>query len=966
MPRQQRGFGDLVSRTLDSVVNGVSQQPPTVRLESQCEEQINLHSKVSVGASRRPPSEFVATLHTSSLPASGYKSHIRNRDANTQHLVLISDGAIRVWNLLTGVEASVYSPNIDEYLSENTGARTDEGTAAGNATANDMNLLPAANVTSGSWFGDENQFEEIVLTVGTIGVGTYTVAWEYSTGAGTWTSLTVTDGTAHFKTTGKNSITFTAPDDWALATYDGYERYWVRARYVSGTVTTNPLGTRARIGPKKYLNTTGTDASQAFAITSVADFSFVANKERVVAMSGNVSDPRRSEFLIHCQESWQPSATTYNWRHKLGSDDPTVALLNNTGNDTPGSMVDRLIAAVYIGANGYDVAAGQWVFTDLNTVMHGKYGTGSFPAVNVPVYEYSDAIYAFIGAQTQRFSDLPPKAPDDFTTEITGGDGNEDNNYWVKFDESSGTWVETVGPELDNNFDAHTMPWILVQTSVGGGAGGEDEFSFAPAGYDVAAPTLWAARLVGDADTAPEPGFVGKTITDIVFHKNRLGFVVGESIILSEAGEYFNFWPTTVTTLVDSDPIETAGTNNRVGTLDFALPFNEQLYAFSATGGFQNVLRAAGNATVGLTAANAEIVEASAFPVSALAKPVAVGKSIFYTVDRDTATSVYEYALGDGGPDAAELTSHIPTYIPANVKVLSASPQENLLVALSDDQTDRLFVYSFFYLGGQKVQNSWSHWLFDDSYDIQYAEFVGSDLYIAVKRASGLHLEKLDLTALTDGNLSHRVYLDSMETLLGVYTVADNKTKWTPTASMDEAVYGDFRAVLSATAHGTALGQVLELTWDTNHLWAYGDHSAGTAIVGRVTPFTYEFTKPILKLPGRSAGADVAVTQGRLQISKWKLLVRESGGFQVNVSSEEVNPEEITFTEDTYVYTYPGKIVSAGTVDVDNPRPSDEFLFDVGMEGKHAKIEVTGSSHLPFTLIGAEWEGQYSTRSQRI
>jgi hypothetical protein len=961
MPRQSRLFGDLVSRTLDSVVNGVSQQPPTVRLPSQCEEQINLHSKVSDGATRRPPTEYVTQLTADAEPTAGYFSHLRHRDTDIQHLVLVEDGDIRVWNILTGVEATVNGLAVRGFLSESATTFTDQTTEANEATADDMDLLPAAAADTGCYFGALSPFEEIKLVLGTPGVGTYVIAWEYRDSASSWASLSVTDASGSFKNAAATySITFTAPTAWTRTTEEGVEGFWVRAKYSSGTVTTPPTGTKATFVYKSYLDITGSSAQNAFAAISVADYTFIVNKETTVAMSGQTTAARVNEFMIHGLESFYEFGTAgRTWSHVIGGDDADTTLTGaGEGNgDSPGIFVNRLLTVIYTVGN----YGANWTFENLGTVMHGYQTSGTVEDIGTPQFEWSDAIYSYIGPTAQRFSDLPSRAPADFITEITGGDGNEDNNYFVKYDSETSAWVETVAPAQDDTLAAETMPHTLIQTGIATGVSGEDEFTFGP--------VAWVDRSAGSTETAPEPGFVGETITDLVFHKNRLGICSGENVTLSEAGQYFNFWPTTVTTIVDSDPINAAGTNNRVGIIDYAVPFDEKLYFFSSLGGFQNVLRAAGNAEKGLTAANAEIVEASAFPVGSQARPVAVGQSIFYCVDRGVSTAVYEYGLADRIPDSVEVTSHIPTYLPANVVSIGACPRENIATMLSSDQSSNLYVYSWFYSGTNKIQSSWSTWEFHTSYDIIGADWINSVLYLVVQRADALHLEKMDFTTLADGGMSHRVYLDSLETLTGVYTAADNITRWTPTPSANPATYGDYRAVLSHTTWGADLGQFFDLEYEsaTGKLYTYGDWSAYSASVGRLSAdYTYEFTRPIIKQSDQTSGQANPVTQGRLQIGIWKVLVRNSGGFEVHVSSNEIDSSEQEFAEEDYVYVYPGKIVRSSVLGAVHPKDNDTFTLDVSMEATHVKVEIQGTSHLPFTLIGAEWEGKYSTRSQRI
>lgn len=45
----------LVNKAISNLINGVSQQPETLRLPSQCEAQINGFSSVVEGLKKRPP-----------------------------------------------------------------------------------------------------------------------------------------------------------------------------------------------------------------------------------------------------------------------------------------------------------------------------------------------------------------------------------------------------------------------------------------------------------------------------------------------------------------------------------------------------------------------------------------------------------------------------------------------------------------------------------------------------------------------------------------------------------------------------------------------------------------------------------------------------------------------------------------------------------------------------------------------
>jgi hypothetical protein len=964
--------GELVSKTIDSVANGVSQQPPTLRLASQCEAQDNLLSKASDGAVLRPPTEHIDILHTDTLPDEGYKMHVRSRDENIEHLVMLENGDIRVFNLATGLEAVVSGKAMDFFVSVLDGTDTDQTTEAAEATADDMDLMPSAEDTSYAGFGMSVPWSEIQVNVTTAGTGTYTVLWEYWNGITGWTELTtINDGTDAFKTVGQNTITFDRPSDWTPRLSGIETGYWaIRCRYISGTIDINPLGGQAWLTAKTYLDITGSSAAEAFAITSVADYSFVVNKETVVAASGVTTDPRTNEFMIYIVETTNPKNTA--WAHELGVTDFLDETFNHGSADggvQPGVTRTSLIAQIYDqdGTSNRSLNFPNWKFLELGTTsVHGYQAlpTTSDPNIyndylGTPSWGTSDEVYTFVAEQVQKFSDLPPVAPDLFTTEVTGSDGNEDNNYWVIYKDVEKAWVETVQPELDNTFNNSTMPHVLVQTSTGGGPGGADEFTFLPQD--------WAGREKGDLDSAPAPSFVGKAITDVFFHKDRLGFVAEESVILSETGEFFNFWPTTVTAVIDSDPIDAASTNNRVAFIDYAVPFNEKLYLFSSQGSVQNALTQGG--ADALTVKSAQVVEVSAFATSPKVKPVPAGKNIYYSVDKGSTSSVHEYFIGESGPDAEDTTIHVPTYLPANITNLTVSASENVMIVHSADQPNKLYPYSFLFLKQDKVQQAWSSWTFDDSYIIKYVEWVGDDLYLVVKRGDGLHLEKMNLSTLTDGDLTHRVHLDSLVELTGSYSEATNLTTWSLPYHCDFDNYGTFQAILSGTDFGSNLGKVVALTdppSSNDHLCAEGDWSADSVHIGRLYTHTYEFTKPIITAPTEDGRSRAAMTQGRLQIGRFKVLVMTSAGFEARVLNDEVNPDEVLQEVEEYVYEFPSKYIGQSTVSPAHPVATSTHRFDVAMESTYARIQITGTSHLPFTLVGAEWEGTYTVRASRV
>ena len=125
------------------------------------------------------------------------------------------------------------------------------------------------------------------------------------------------------------------------------------------------------------------------------------------------------------------------------------------------------------------------------------------------------------------------------------------------------------------------MPHLLIRTADG-------NFRFTPADgstYTVSGTQFdvqeYGPRVAGDLESAPDPSFVGRKINDIFFFRNRLGFISDEEVNMSRSAEFFKFYPETVTTILDTDPIDLSVSHTKVSILRHAIPYNEELLLFS-------------------------------------------------------------------------------------------------------------------------------------------------------------------------------------------------------------------------------------------------------------------------------------------------------------------------------------------------------------------------------------------------
>ena len=110
----------LISESIPNLINGVSQQPPSLRLKTQAELQENGLSTVVEGLRKRPSSEFVAEI-MDAADAEGAFIHTVRRDESEFYIMIIStNGVVRVFDQY-GVQRTV--ANSTTYLNGMTDAQ---------------------------------------------------------------------------------------------------------------------------------------------------------------------------------------------------------------------------------------------------------------------------------------------------------------------------------------------------------------------------------------------------------------------------------------------------------------------------------------------------------------------------------------------------------------------------------------------------------------------------------------------------------------------------------------------------------------------------------------------------------------------------------------------------------------------------------------------------------------------------
>ena len=151
---------------------------------------------------------------------------------------------------------------------------------------------------------------------------------------------------------------------------------------------------------------------------------------------------------------------------------------------------------------------------------------------------------------------------------------------------------------------------------------------------------FWAPRDAGDEKTNPDPTFVGKKIRDAVFYMNRLGFLADESIVLSQAGDYFNFFQGSAIAISDADPIDMGVSTTKPAKLKAAVGTPAGLLLFAENSQF--LLK---SQDVAFAPSTVKMDEITNYAYRSDVHPVETGVSILFPTSAETFSKVFELSV---------------------------------------------------------------------------------------------------------------------------------------------------------------------------------------------------------------------------------------------------------------------------------------------------------------------------------
>jgi len=921
-----------ITTSVPNLIQGVSQQSPRVRIPGQCEDQLNALPTITKGLTKRPPARLIKKLTAANVFNKGDMIHFIERSATERYVVVIEhrsqsdrQGVLRAFNVDTGDEATI------------------EGVTGGYNINNNYLQLKA---TDDTLFPASDSHK--LLKARTLGDSTFILN----------TTKTVAKSTEKSEALDKSrALVFIKQGDYG-------KKYGLKFREVgrfSGSGATFKVTMEVA-----FTDDRGRAAYRAKSVeienggsgyleddTPILDFSvftstvWLIRPEIVTTIENGVVTKVN---LVH------PGLTSVIGIPSSNNIPPTIVPssapyeeVSIVTHDANGGAHERIADStnianeLYNALKGLNTTNGYASSSSLATQGFRDKYTSTLKDGSIIIQRddgkdfYVEAFDGLNGSglglvhkEVDALSDLPVRAPDGFRVAVRGdSDANEDD-YYLRFEANDGQafgeggWVEDVGPDLEVAFDANTLPLQLVNTA-------PDTFTLST--------TAWGRREAGDDETNPFPSFVGKTMNNMVFFKNRFGFIFQDIIVLSEAAELFNFFRTTVRTLLDTAPIDITSATANVTDLRSSIAFQENLLLFGNRGQFVLKGDPLTNDTVTLNAI-------TNYNSDTTADPLAVGSYVYFPYERGEFLGVQEYSLNATTDvyDSDEITTQIPAYIPKGDVLFTAGTSSEELLAFATGGTD-IYLYKYFFNGREKVLSSWGKLTMP--FDVIGMHFMKSSLFCVGDKAgqsviSEVKFEELRLEDDTTGGFT--IHLD----LLKKHT-------------FDQSVVTDAVDITIDLGFVPESGDVVEV-YDLDgrklNIVSINNNTATiqgfykTCFSGLKYNMECTLSEPVFKQGNPPTSSGLA----RLILRNGTLFFSDASAFQL-----EVTPR----ARDKRVYSYSPLNIN---VDALGSRASEEgkFRFSIYTAAPESVIKIVNSSAFTANFQSCEYEANVHTRSTRI
>ena len=552
---------------------------------------------------------------------------------------------------------------------------------------------------------------------------------------------------------------------------------------------------------------------------------------------------------------------------------------------------------------------------------------------------------------------LPTQCKHGYIVKIANSDADEDD-YYMRFEgangiDGNGAWRECASPGDDNSgienaFDATTMPLQLLRKADG---------NFKLQAVD------WGKREVGDDNTNSIPSFVGNTINNAAYWRNRIVFLSSNNVITSQPGDDNvtspTFWGKTALTVSPEDVIDLSATSSTPSKLTSALEVSAGLLLFSENQQFLMTSEAEI-----LNPETAQVKVISTYNYNNNIPPFSLGTTAGFLDNAGSKSRFFEMTNIQRGiePDIIEQSVVVPSLLPKELDLVTNS-RENNYIFFAKQNTDEVLGYRYFNSGEKRIQSAWFKWKLHKT--IKYQCVIDDKFYVVLANNNlvAFDLRSADSTANIDvtidsfnpNGVDYHIHLDNHTEI--------PKEEFTYVPSLNHTIVnvgsygldGDQKvAVLDDTPNDSQysdFGRYIEVDVVNNIATLPGDWSYHDLYVGYNFDMQVKFpTIYPSQTKGTSTFSDINAS---LLIHRLKLSLGEVGVYETTIKRKGY---------DDYTELFESSIpdlLSSNTSPWLNqkihtiPTYSRNTILSVYLKSTHPS---------PATLYSMSWEGDYSTK----
>jgi hypothetical protein len=976
-----------ISQRIPNLLLGVSQQPDKLKFPGQVREASNVFPDYALGLLKRPGGKFEAELYDAEARGRWFPIL---RDENEKYVCQYdtTDGQFRIWSLIDGkpravdmgTTAATGQPsgcNITNLKSD-----LDTYNTAQSTTDTELEDLHEAQADFQKANDGQTATKESLFDVDVVYKNGY---YEETLKSGVLERID--NGQRIVKDAGTNAGSIAKgaamptgyalgnerTDDYPWFKRDGYRVYEVEkdvaATHTSGQLTTatTDMGTAqtayddavsdestekgdydsevtacaigsANIPTDAYL----ADAEpEDIEILTINDYTFVLNKNKTTAMKSTTSAAQANEAFVVIR------TVAYNADYKVTVN--STVNTHSTPDTVSGATTDAGTIAAAL-ATAIDSMSG----ITATQVGPGIYisGTSAF-TISTSGSSSEEGLFAFQD-QINLASRLPNQCENGYIVRVTNSDDVNADDVYVEFKTSNsaargpGVWEETIGPGLKFEIDETTMPHQLVRQANG-------IFKYEPVD--------WSDRLVGDNDTNPIPSFIGKKINNMFFYRNRLGLLSNEAVIMSRAGDYFNFFANSSQVVAADDPIDLQATSVRPVSLNYTLSTSVGLIVFGPNEQF--ILST--DADV-LSPTTTKINTISTFECDPSVDAVAVGTAQAFISKSNLYSKLFVMLniQKEAAASIDEATQNVPEYVPSDIDTMVSSPAMSI-ISLGKAGSDTVYQHRFFIQGDNRVQ-TWYKWKLTGDLRLQF--FDKTTYYAVTSSGSNVYLTSYDLTQASESGYLTLPTGEKTDVCLDMFNINPYRSYSSSTKKTTVTLPFDHIAgkKLAVVAIGTYIGDAISATSEaegsvfyfedsnisSNQVTLDGDYRGRDLVIGYVYDMSVEL--PTLYATETQGQRSVADSTADLILHRIKVSTGLSGPvtYKVDITGRDSWSNVVNVTlPNTYVLNNVNLAASA-THDV-----------PIYQRNENLTIKIIGDTPFPISLLNIVWEGNYNRRFYR-